>query len=276
MPHGETLPQLDSEALALFARKGLEAGPDAPQVGEANAVKVRRVMQLTRDLTGRPFAELRILDLGCGEGVYAIEGGLRGAHVLALDARTERMSEGAACAARHGLGNVIFKQEDARGVRRDTHGEFDVVWCLGLLYHLDTTDLFELIAGVHDLCRGVLVVDTLVSLTGDTEVTHDGQTYTGERHREHGDDDPLEVRRGRLLRSIDNTFALRLTRDSLVSALRDAGFPTVLECHAPQEPYKAADRITLAALKGAPMQVATYPWLNGLSEAEIERRLRRE
>ena len=64
---------LDADALLLFAQKGLEAGPGAPQIGIANAVKVRRVMQLTRDLAGQPFDTLRILDLGCGEGVYAIE-----------------------------------------------------------------------------------------------------------------------------------------------------------------------------------------------------------
>jgi hypothetical protein len=28
--------QLDADALALFARKGLEGGPDVPQAGEAN------------------------------------------------------------------------------------------------------------------------------------------------------------------------------------------------------------------------------------------------
>jgi hypothetical protein len=60
----EALRALDAGALLLFAQKGLEAGPGAPQIGIANAVKVRRVMQLTRDLAGQPFDTLRILDLG--------------------------------------------------------------------------------------------------------------------------------------------------------------------------------------------------------------------
>jgi hypothetical protein len=64
---------LDPEALALFARKGLNLAPHMVQGGEANAVKVRRVMQITNDLAGPSFSDLRILDLGCGEGVYAIE-----------------------------------------------------------------------------------------------------------------------------------------------------------------------------------------------------------
>ena len=127
---------LDADALLLFAQKGLEAGPGAPQIGIANAVKVRRVMQLTRDLAGQPFDTLRILDLGCGEGVYAIEAALRGAEVLAL---------GAACAARHDVRGVRFVQEDVRRVTRAAHGTFDVVYLLGLLYHLDAPDLFSVL-----------------------------------------------------------------------------------------------------------------------------------
>jgi hypothetical protein len=77
-----------------------------------------------------------------------------------------------------------------------------------------------------------------------------------------------------LLRSIDSTFAFRFARESLVRALSDVGFDSVLECHAPPEPGKAEDRITIAALKGEPVSLATYPWVNDSSEAEIERRLR--
>jgi len=266
----DLVPQLDAEALALFARKGLEAGPDAPQVGEGNAVKVRRVLQLTADLGG-PLSELRILDLGCGEGVYAIEAGLWGAQVVAVDARDERMQHGVACAERHRLDNVAFRREDVRSIRPETYGDFDVVYCLGLLYHLDATDALALLATVRKLCRRLLVVDTLVTLESEGEV----EGYEGRRVREHEDDDSEGVRRSRLLRSIDNTFAFHFTRDSLVRAVRDAGFSSVLECHVPREPGKRPDRITLAALTGEPVSVATYPWLNELSEPEIEERLRR-
>jgi SAM-dependent methyltransferase len=266
-------PQLDDEALALFARKGLEAGPGAPQVGEANAVKVRRVMQLTADLGGRPFEALRILDLGCGEGVYAIEAGLGGAEVLAIDARTERMDAGAAVAARHGLDNVSFRQEDVRGLDREDHGKFDVVYCLGLLYHLDALEVFDVLERIFAVCGRLLIVDTLISLDPELEIRHGDGVYEGQRVREHEDDDPAEVRRERLLRSIDSTFAFRFTQAALVAALRDVGFTSVLECHVPAEPGKASDRVTIAALKGEARPIAAYPWVNELSETEIERRL---
>jgi SAM-dependent methyltransferase len=270
----EEIHNLDEDALALFARKGLEAGPDAPQVGEANAVKVRRVMQLTSDLAAQPFEELRILDLGCGEGVYAIEAALRGAEVVAIDARTERMNEGAAVAARHGLDRVTFSQEDVRAIAADTHGEFDVVYCLGLLYHLDSPDAFELLGRINALCRELLVIDTLIATEPQVEVEFEGRTYEGARVREHQAGDTAEVRRSRVLRSIDNEFAFRFTRHALVRAVAASGFSSVLECHAPLEPGKADDRITLAAMTGKPVSLSTYPWLNDATEAEIERRLR--
>jgi SAM-dependent methyltransferase len=271
--HDGTPRSLDAEALALFARKGCEAGPGAPQTGMANAVKVRRIMQLTRDLAGRPFEALRILDLGCGEGVYAIEAALRGAEVLALDARTERMALGAACAARHGLRRVRFVQDDVRNVSRAGHGPFDVVYLLGLLYHLDGPDLFPVLERVADVCTGLLLVDTLISLEGSEAVIWRERTYRGQRHREHADEDPDAVRRARVLRSIDNTWSFRLTRPSLIRALHDVGFTSVLEGHVPLEPGKAADRVTIAALRGTPVRLSTYPWINGCSEADIERRL---
>jgi len=54
----ETPRALDPDALLLFERKGLEAGLGAPQTGIANAVKVRRIMQLTRGSQWRPVATL--------------------------------------------------------------------------------------------------------------------------------------------------------------------------------------------------------------------------
>ncbi len=269
----ESVHVLDAEALNLFARKGCEAGPDAPQVGQANGVKVRRIMQITRDFVRQPFPKLRILDLGCGEGVYAIEAGLRGAEVLALDARTQRMEKGAACAARHGLTNVQFIQKDVRQVTREAFGSFDVVYLLGLLYHLDAPDVFLVLENVYDLCSDMLIVDTLVSLTAEIQVEWKGEFYLGQRWREHADEDTDEVRRSRVLRSIDNTFAFRFTKESLMRALRNTGFTSACECYLPFEPGKAKDRITLVAIKGAPVLLSTYPWVNHKSEVEIERAL---
>lgn len=269
----ESVRFLDAETLNLFAKKGCEGGPDVPQAGQANGVKVRRIMQITRDFVRQPFSMLRILDLGCGEGVYTIEAGLRRAEVIALDARTQRMDQGAACAARHGLTNVRFIQKDVRQITREVVGSFDVVYLLGLFYHLDAPDVFSVLENIYGLCTGMLIVDTLISLTAEIQVEWQGQIYRGQRWREHGDEDTDEVRRSRILKSIDNTFSFRFTKESLVRALHNAGFTSAYECQLPLEPGKAEDRITLVALKGVPVLLSTYPWVNQKSEDEIERAL---
>ena len=265
----EFVHNLDAEELKLFAEKGCEAGPGAPQIGQANGVKVRRIMQITRDLSQQPFPKLRILDLGCGEGVYAIEAGLRGAEVIALDARTQRMDKGAAFAKRHGLDNVRFIQKDVRHVTCEGFGAFDVVYLLGLLYHLDAPDLFSVLENISGLCKRMLVIDTLISLAEETRVEWRGQTYPGKLCREHNDDDTDEVRRSRVLKSIDNTFSFRFTRDSLLRVICNTGFTSAYECHLPFEPGKAEDRVTIAAFKGIPVLLSTYPWVNHKSEDQI-------
>jgi 2-polyprenyl-3-methyl-5-hydroxy-6-metoxy-1,4-benzoquinol methylase len=265
----ESVFHLDAEALDLFARKGDEGGPHIHQGGQENGVKVRRIMQITRDLSRQPFSKLRILDLGCGEGVYAIEAGLRGAEVVALDARTQRMDKGAACAMRHGIKNVRFIREDVRHVKCEVFGSFDAVYLLGMLYHLDAPDVFAVLENIYNLCSGMLVIDTLISLTEEIQVSWRGHVYHGRLCREHEDTDTEDIRRSKMLKSIDNTFSFRFTKESLLRAICDIGFTSAYECHIPLEPGKAEDRITVAAIKGVPVLLSTYPWVNYKSEAEI-------
>src|SRR5262249_42171246 len=91
----QVLRALAPDMLEYFARKGLDmGGPPPPQAGNANGLKVRRITQLALELAARPVEELSVLDLACGEGVYAIEAAMHGASVLAVDGRSERMSHG--------------------------------------------------------------------------------------------------------------------------------------------------------------------------------------
>ena len=82
------------------------------------------------------------------------------------------------------------------------------------------------------------------------------------------------MRQGRLLASLDNPQSFWFTRESLVRLLHDVGFTSVLECHAPPDPTKQPDRLTLAAFKGTATRLSTYPWINGQSEGAIAQRLR--
>jgi len=270
----ETVHPLDPETLELFAAKGTRGGPGIPRVGNANGVKVRRVMQIACDLTKMPFEQLRILDLACGEGVYAIEAALRGAKVIAVDARTERMDEGARAARRLGLSNLEFEQNDIRKVNNQSHGQFDVIFFLGILYHLDAQDVFPVLRNIYEMCGQFVVIDTHISLQKLDEVEHDRHVYKGMKVREHSDADPEAVRKSRLLSSLDNTWSFFFTTESLIRLLNDTGFSSVYVCNVPLEPTKPQDRITLVAIKGTPVRISSYPWVNDKTESEIKAFLR--
>lgn len=259
---------VDDKSLKLFALKGFEESGIAPAYNN-NGFKVRRVTQIIQDIAQKPFRNLEILDLACGEGVYAIECALKGAKVLAVDARDERMSLGREASDRIGLTNLRFEQQDIRRLSKDVQGQFDVILMLGILYHIDEPDVFSLLANMFEMCSDTLIIDTHISLVEHCEVTYAGKTYVGRKFREHGDEDSTQDRKVRLKASIDNTMSFWFTKQSLIQLLCDLGFTSVFECHAPLE-AKPVDRITLVARKGSPTRIATYPWINERPQNEIE------
>jgi SAM-dependent methyltransferase len=270
MPSEHIFP-LDKDTADLFALKGTPPGSNVPLPANANGLKVRRVMQLISDFANKPFDKLDILDLACGEGVYAIEAALRGATVRALDARTERMNLGAKAAERLGLRNLRFEQADVRKITAASHGGADVVLFLGILYHLDQHDVFPVLKNIHEMCRQSVIIDTHIALHGTAVMEHEGKKYEGWQAREHGDNDPEAVRKSRLQASLDNPMSFWFTKESLFRLLKDVGFTSACECSVPLEPFKPADRITIIASKGEPVRVSSYPWVNDKTELEIER-----
>ena len=254
---------LPDEAYRIFTRKG-----------EMNAVKVRRVMQITQDLSRRKWSDLRILDLGCGEGVYCVEAGLRGATVVGIDGRSERMAWGEGLVRKIDLKNVRFNQCDVRTISRQSLGSFNVVLFLGLLYHLDEPQVFEVLERVFDMCDDFMILDTHVSLEPLMTVTYGSQRYEGKKWREHSENASTEEVRGKLGSSLDNVFSFWPTKASLLRFLHELGFTSVYECHMPFEPFKYEHRLTLVAMKGRRQTISSYPWINDLTEAQIEHRMK--
>lgn len=264
---------LDEASMSVFGIKG-QGSPRFPgqvdrELLNGNAVKVRRVIQLTQDIARKPAHELRLLDLACGDGVYSIEIGLRGAQVLAVDGRNDRMQHGAACAQTNGLTNVRFEQIDVRHLTRASHGTFDIIYNLGILYHLDVPDLFTWLENLYDMCDHAMIIDTHIARLGLNQATHKGRTYRGMKSEEHKETDTQEQKQGRTYLSLDNPYNFVFTRDSLMQLLADVGFTSVSEVGVPFEPYKHADRVTFLACKGQPVKLSTYPAINGMTEAEI-------
>ena len=226
----------------------------------ANAEKVRRIVHLVAALSGKPMAELTVLDLACGHGTYSIEFGLQGARrVLGLDARTERLGQAEDIARKLGLSNVAFEQADVREVNRAAYGGWDAVLFLGLLYHLDAPDCCQVLGRLANM-TALLLLDTSVG-TPKEKVVHNGAVYLGERKREHADKDSAAVKRSRVRQSIDNNFSFYWEPASLWRFLTTLGYNVVLEARAPLEPQKPHNRVTLACLRTPALPVRIYPWI---------------
>jgi 2-polyprenyl-3-methyl-5-hydroxy-6-metoxy-1,4-benzoquinol methylase len=222
-------------------------------------VKLRRVVQIVSDLSGGQFEELRVLDLACLEGMYALELARRGATVVAIEGREANIRKAQFAADALALDHIEFHQDDVRNLSRERHGEFDVVLCLGILYHLADDDVFALVDRIAEVCRHALVLDTNVSLAPDEERRQNGAVYHGETTVEH---DPRSTREERLRAvwsSLDNTTAWIPTKPSLLSLLARAGFTSVYECFVPAEPEKTPARLTLVGVRGTPQSPLVTP-----------------
>ena len=213
-------------------------------------VKLRRVTQLALDVFGGSLVGVRVLDLACLEGMYALELARRGAAVVAIEGREANLEKARFAARAVGV-DVDFRLGDVRDLHRERHGEFDLVLALGILYHLEAPDLFVLVQRVGDVCRRALIVDSGVGRAGTEQLRHDADTYRGVRLVEHAPESTEADRQRAVWSSLDNLTAVALTRPSLESLLARQGFTSVLECHVPAEPDKEVDRVTLLALKGS-------------------------
>jgi len=105
--------------------------------------RVRLALQWVADLTGSPLPKLRVLDLACGEGGFALELGRQGAEVVALEANAASAEKASFARDALGLHRVTVLRAEARRVSPEEHGFFDVVLALGILERLDAPALFE-------------------------------------------------------------------------------------------------------------------------------------
>lgn len=94
-------------------------------------IRLRRILP---ELTGAPR---RVLDAGCGRGIFTIELAKRfpGAQVVGLDRDRNQLEKNLAMAAAGQIGNVEFVEGDVTAMPYD--GEFDLVLSVDNLEHLE-------------------------------------------------------------------------------------------------------------------------------------------
>jgi SAM-dependent methyltransferase len=94
------------------------------------------------------------LDVGCGIGDFSLFLRDFGFRVSALDGRKENLEE-----AQRRVENVSFYQANVEDAALPTLGSFDLVLCVGLLYHLENP--FRAIRNLFALTGKVLIVESM-------------------------------------------------------------------------------------------------------------------
>jgi hypothetical protein len=224
-------------------------------------IKLRRILQSVSDIARKPLQSLRILDLACLEGLYAVEFARHGARVVGIEVREANIQKARFAKEVLALENLDFVQDDVRNLSEAKYGQFDVVLCLGILYHLDVPDVFSFLQRMSEVCRAFTVIDTHVGSSERSHV-HENRVYWGSTYNEHAMDAAPDHKTKQLWASIDNPVSFWFTRPSLFNALSHVGFTSVYECHVPPEAEKPADRVTLLALKGTRERVLCSPLMN--------------
>ncbi len=137
-----------------------------PVLRSVDAANVRHVGRLNRhlpsDLTG-----WRVLDLGCADGLYSIWAARRGAtHVVGIE--RNRQNYGRARWLCHTLGadRIDIRWRSVKGCQGED--SFDLVLCLGLIYHL--VDPLGTLHAIRRQCARALVLSSAVDLPDDDSV----------------------------------------------------------------------------------------------------------
>lgn len=220
--------------------------------------RVVKILQIASDLAKKPLSDCRVLDLASANGHFSLEFALRRARVLGIEGRESNIQKALFAKEVFGLDNLTFLQEDVRALSKERFGEFDIIVCSGILYHLPGDRQGEFIERLYDMTTHMVIVDTHVALSSDASIRYRDATYYGTHYREHLRRNSAATKCQRERASLDNNTSFWLTRPSLLNMLTHVGFSSIHECLNP--PFKGTkDRCTFIAIKGTPVELQTFP-----------------
>lgn len=186
------------------------------------------------------LAGQRALDLGCLEGGFSLELARQGVQVLGVEGRDSNFVKCQALAEHLALPQLRFELSDVKTLSAQRHGRFDLVLCLGLLYHLDDPAAFLSHLG-RELTneRAVMFLDTHVAapdeatlagfegrsaLSSLTTTHHEGHDYAGRWYHEYDSAAPAP---DEAWTSVSNPRSFWPTETALIAMLIRGGFSGV-------------------------------------------------
>lgn len=211
--------------------------------------RVSILLQCLSDTAGA-LEPLTVLDLGAAEGSISVAFARHCRHVTAIEGRIGNVEKAQLVKRALGIENLDVVHQDARDL--DTTQRFDVVLCLGLLYHLEGEAGVKLCHDLAAITGRVAVVETHTHVGRRHQVFSAGdREYAGRWVREF-DRSAGEEERERLSRSsVGNAQSFWFTQPSLFNLLSDAGFSSVMQVRTPHR-RSTSDRVTLLCFKGPP------------------------
>lgn len=231
--------------------------------------RLRRILQIASDLVKKPLSQCRVLDLACLEGHYGIEFALHGCTVVGIEGREASIAKCEFVKRELGLDRIQFFQDDARNLGPEKYGEFDIVICSGLLYHLPAKDAWNLLRSMHETCRGLVIIDTFIALSSQMTIEIDGSIYHGHIYREHDEADSADEKLKKLWASLDNDSSFWFTEPSLMNLLAKAGFSSLFDVLTPTMPGNLRDRKTYVAIKGSRTEIRSSEPTDAADQSDI-------
>jgi tRNA (mo5U34)-methyltransferase len=120
---------------------GLQTAPGGPQGRKVPRVKnlVDHAFPALLEVCGGSLKGMRVLDLACSSGGFSVEASRLGAdYVLGIDIVDQYVEQARFIKSALELENVEFKKIDVYDLDENNSGRFDVTFCFGLLYHLES------------------------------------------------------------------------------------------------------------------------------------------
>jgi len=209
--------------------------PGKPVLAESDQAKAAlRALDLIFPADAR--VGKRIIDLGCLEGGYTVEFARAGFDSLGIEVRDVNIAKCNYVATALGLPNLRFAQDDVRNVER--YGQFDAIFCSGLLYHLDRpTEYLHTLAKVT---TRALILQTHYATRRRPPrwrtyppyrisrlVRHEGNL--GRWVHEYSPRAKQEKVEGAVWASFGNPRSFWIEKKHLLQTLREVGFPLVFE-----------------------------------------------
>lgn len=209
---------------------------------------------------------VRLADLGCLEGGYAVEFARMGFQVVGIEVRSANIAACNYVKARTRLPNLEFVQDDAQNIA--AHGFFDAVFCCGLLYHLDKPKQF--LQALSTVTLDLLILQThfatreenpdLLAQYQLSERT-ENEGLPGRWFTEFRDESAFRNRETAVWSSWDNRRSFWIQREYLLQTLHDVGFDVVMEQYDGLGPdiagemlggyYRKHDRSTFIGIKSS-------------------------